>query len=171
MNKCCICGFASKDKLCTSHSKIYIWEPSIKGFRLKKRMGGSRYTQFKYHKNEIRLTKILESYYGKKNIITSYHPIWAVSNKDVLYEFDIYIKNIELLIEYNGIQHYEFTAFFHKTKLKFKEQVQRDENKLGLVRKNSKKLIIFKYSEPIFEDYVINKIEGELHGINNASRN
>jgi hypothetical protein len=169
--KCYICGFISNDKLCPTHKKLYKWEASIQGFRLKKKNQGSRYTQSDYHKNEIILTKLLEKYYGKKNIITSYHPIWALSKKNVLYEFDIYIKNKDVLIEYNGEQHYEFVPFFQKTKSKFKEQVQRDKRKSRLAKKNGKKLIVFKYDEPIFEDYIINKIEGELNGIFNAKRN
>jgi hypothetical protein len=165
-NKCYICGFPAKDKLCTTHTKLYKWESSIQGFRLKKKNSGSRYTQNEFHKNEILLTKFLEQYYGKKNIITSYHPIWALSKKNVLYEYDIYIKTIDVLIEYNGQQHYEFIPFFQKTKSNFKKQVSRDKLKVRLAKKNGKKLIIFKFDEPIFKDYVINKIEGELHGIN-----
>jgi hypothetical protein len=161
-NKCLICSSPTEDKLCPTHLRLYKWDPSILGLRLKKRSAGSRYTQNKYHKNEIRLTKLLEEFYGKKNIITSYHPLWAKSNKKVLYEFDIYIKTKDILIEY--------TPFFHKTKLSFIKQLKRDKNKIRLVKKNGKKLIIFKYDEPLFKDYVINKIEGELNGIINTSR-
>lgn len=169
-NKCLICGYPAKSKLCVSHLKIYKWDSSVSGLRLKKSTSGSRYTQSDYHKSEIRLTKILEAVYGKKNIITSFHPIWAISAKHVLYEFDIYIKNKDILIEYNGIQHYEFTPFFHKTKINFVNQLRRDKNKLRLVKKNGKKLIIFKYDEPIFKDYIINKIEGDKNGLNDTSR-
>ena len=170
-SKCLICGFYSNDKLCITHSKLYKWEFSIEGFRLKKRMTGSRYTQNNYHKNEIKLTKILEKYYGKKNIITSYHPIWAMSSKFVLFEYDIYIKNKDILIEYNGQQHYEYTPFFHKSKSEFLSQIKRDKSKTRLAKKNGKKLIVFKYNEPLFEDYIINKIEGESHGIVDVKRN
>ena len=170
MPRCLICGFLAKDKLCTTHSKLYMWDSTIGGFRLKKSTCGSRYTQSDYHKNEIKLTKLLESYYGKNNVITSFRPIWAMSTKWVLYEYDIYIKNKDILIEYNGQQHYEYTPFFHKTKMEFLNQVKRDTRKARLAKKNGKKLIVFKYDEPLFEDYVINKIEGELHGLINASR-
>lgn len=168
MDKCLLCSYTAQNKLCLMHSKTYKWDSSISGFRLKKRLAGSRYTQSEYHKNEIKLTKILEKLYGKRNIITSYHPIWAFSTKHVLYEFDIYIKNKDILIEYNGIQHYEFTPFFHKTKLNFLNQLRRDKNKARLAKKNGKKLIIFRYNEPLFKDYVINKIEGDIHGIDNT---
>lgn len=169
-HKCLICNSPAEDKLCVTHLVTYTWDSSIGGLRLKKRTTGSRYTQSDYHKNEIKLTKILEDVYGKQNIITSFHPIWALSNKKVLLEFDIYIKNKDILIEYNGQQHYEFTPFFHRTKTNFLKQVRRDKKKLKLVKKNGKKLIIFKYNEPIFKDYIVNKIEGEINGLNDTSR-
>jgi len=171
--KCLLCGFPTEvkhAKLCNRHARLYKWDSAIGGFRLKKRNGGSRYTQSDYHKREIRLTKILEKVYGKKNIITSYHPIWAFSTKQVLFEFDIYIKSKDLLIEYNGIQHYEYTPFFHGTKIKFVLQLRRDKSKARLAKRNGKKLIVFKYNEPIFKDYIVNKIEGETNGINDTSR-
>lgn len=169
-HKCLICNSPAEDKLCVTHLVTYTWDSSIGGLRLKKRTAGSRYTQSDYHKNEIKLTKILEDVYGKQNIITSYHPLWALSNKKVLLEFDIYVKNKDVLIEYNGQQHYEFTPFFHRTKTSFLKQVRRDKKKLKLAKKNGKKLIIFKYNEPLFKDYIINKIEGEINGLNDTSR-
>lgn len=137
-----------------------MWDSSIQGYRLKKRSRGSRYTIQDYHKNEIRLTKILESYYGVSDIVTSFHPKWAISPRQVLYEFDIYIKSKKILIEYNGIQHYEFTPFFHKYERNFIKQQQRDRHKIKLAKENGFNFIVFKYDEPIFKDYVLNKVEG-----------
>lgn len=170
MSKCLICNSPAKDKLCVTHSAIYKWDSSISGFRLKKRTTGSRYTQSDYHKSEIKLTKILEKVYGKKNIITSFHPLWALSPKQVLYEFDIFIKNKNILVEFSGIQHYKRSSFFHHTNKDFLDQVKRDRRKAKMAKKNGKKLIIFKYDEPLFEDYIINKIEGEINGLNDYSR-
>jgi len=138
-----------------------MWDSAIQGFRLKKRQRGSRYTTADFHKKEIELTKIIESYYGPSDVVTAYHPIWAKTPRKVLYEFDIYVMSKGLLIEYNGKQHYEFTPFFHKTKKRFYAQVDRDKRKTELARKNGFDLMVFRYDEPIFEDYVINKIEGK----------
>lgn len=159
--KCLICGKKSTNKLCDKHNLLYKWENSIMGFRLRKKGQGSRYTSEKYHKNEIILTKIIENYYGKKNVITSYRPIWAISRKKVLYEFDIFIKNKNILIENQGAQHYEYSPFFHKTKKAFQQSQKRDKHKAILAKKNNFNLIFFKYDEPLLEDYVINKIEGK----------
>jgi len=170
-NKCLICNSPAEDKLCVPHLKLYKWDSSISGFRLKKKNTGSRYTQSNYHKSEIKLTKLLENVYGKGNIITSYHPLWALSNKKVLLEFDIYIKNKNVLVEYSGSQHFERNPFFQHTKQEFLNQIKRDKRKSKLAKKNGYKLIIFKYDEPIFKDYIINKIEGEINGINDTSIN
>jgi hypothetical protein len=143
-----------------------MWDSSSQGYRLKKKSSGSRYTELEFHKNEIRLTKILESYYGASNVVTSFHPKWAISPRRVLYEFDIFIKNKNILVEYNGIQHYEFTPFFHKYERNFIKQQRRDRDKKKLAKENGFKLVIFKYDEPIFKDHVLNKIE-EQNGSSN----
>lgn len=160
--RCAICGWYNVDKLCKMHRSRYMWDSSIQAYRLKKRSRGSRYTNEQYHKSEIKLTKIIESVYGTDDVFTSVHPIWALTEKGVLYEFDIYIKSKGMFIEYNGIQHYEYTDFFQKTKKKFNEQKKRDRRKHKLAKENNFSVLIFKYDEPMFKDYVVNKIEGYL---------
>jgi len=158
MNKCLLCRKKSKDKLCSKHSLEYIWDSSIHGYRRKKRNTGSRYTLDLFHKTETQLVKILEHFYGPENIVTSYRPLWAVSSKGALFEFDIYIKNMDILVEYNGKQHYCFTKIFHKNRKGFLNQKRRDSEKFALVNKQGVTLVVFNYDEPIVNDYVINKI-------------
>lgn len=160
--RCAICGWYNVDKLCTKHKKLYMWDSSIQAYRLKKRYHGSRYTNKEYHKSEIELTRIIEKYYGSNNVYTSVHPIWAETDKGVLYEFDILIKNKNILVEYNGRQHYQFVKFFQRTKKRFKEQQKRDKLKYKLAKENNYTVFTFKYNEPLFKDYVINRIEGYI---------
>jgi hypothetical protein len=160
--KCYICYKDGNKGLCPYHKKIYKWDSSIQGFRLKKKNNGSRYTKTDFHKNEIKLTKILEQVYGSKNIITSYHPIWAESVKQVLLEYDIFIKTKNILVEYNGRQHYEYVPFFHSSYKDFLQQKRRDSKKKRLAKNQGVQLVIIKYDEPMFKDYIINKIEGKL---------
>jgi len=166
INRCKICLKPAKkdDTLCKIHKAVFRFDESINGYRLKKRQNGSstRYIEKKFHSHEIELTKIIERFYGPKNVVTGYHPLWAISIKGSLLEFDIYIPNKNMLIEYNGIQHYEFTPCFHKNKTSFLLQKRRDKRKAKLAKNNGFKLIVFKYDEPLFEDYVINKISREL---------
>ena len=156
---CKICKRNTKDKLCKKHAKIYLWDSALQGFRLKKRNTGSRYTQSKYHQTETILVKLLERMYSRPEIITSFHPIWAESPKEVLYEYDIHIKGTNILIEYNGRQHYEFVKFFHKKLGNFKKQIQRDKYKQQLAISNGYKLIVFKHDEPITYNHVYNKLK------------
>lgn len=156
-NNCLICGWKNCDVLCSKHNKSYVYDSKLDAIRLKKKSNGSRYTVEKHHLSEIKLTKVLESYYGKSNVFTGFHPLWAITSKGVLYEYDIFIKP-NILVEYNGVQHYVYPNYFHKTKEEFLEQVRRDNRKARLARVNGYKLIVFKYNESDFEDYIINKI-------------
>lgn len=160
---CIICKRFAKNgtNLCCRHNKTFIYDSKLDGYRLKKRQNGSstRYIKKKFHKHEIELTKVLERFYGPKNVYTGYHPMWAMSKKGVLLEFDMLIEDRGILIEYNGVQHYKFTPYFHKTKTRFEEQKRRDRRKARLAKKNGYSLVVFRYDEPLFEDYVVNKIE------------
>ncbi len=158
--RCSLCNRNSKTKLCRKHNRTYVWDSKLQGFRLKKRNTGSRYTQANFHKAETNLVKLIEHIYGKSKVYTSYHPKWALSPKNVLYEYDIYVPSENLLIEYNGRQHYEFVPFFHKTMVRFKRQQQRDKLKSQLAETHGCRLVTFKHDEPITKNFVTNKVRG-----------
>jgi hypothetical protein len=61
-------------------------------------------------------------------------------------ELDCYNDEIGLAIEYNGIQHYEYTPVFHKNKESFYNTKYRDEMKETLCRENGVKLIVVPYT-------------------------
>ena len=145
--------------LCKEHDRKYIYDKKLKAFRLKKRGRTSRYTCGKFHKTEIKLTKIIEDLFGKKNVVTSFRPLWALSPKMVLYEYDIHVVGTNLLIEYNGIQHYERSKFFHKRKEDFAMQQLRDQYKQVLASYFGFDLEIFRYDEPIMKDYVQKRLQ------------
>ena len=60
--------------------------------------------------------------------------------------YDIFIKDLNIAIEYNGRQHYEFVKYWHKTKKNFKETQARDEKKKRLSKENGIELIEVHYS-------------------------
>ncbi len=159
---CLICRKEAEDKLCPRHDKKYMWDERLKGIRLRKRGAGSRYTMARFHKTEIGLTKIVERIYGKDKVVTAWHPMWAKNRKGVLYEFDIYIPDKNLLIEYNGAQHYKYTPFFHKTKKAFQKQKTRDRTKKRMAERNGYTLVVIKYDEPIIYDYIKSRV-GDTH--------
>ena len=56
-----------------------------------------------------------------------------------------------MLIEYNGIQHYEFKPYFHKTLHDFHKQLHHDWLKRKYARKNNIKLMVVSYKENLDE--------------------
>lgn len=162
MTKCKLCLRITKndEPLCKRHRDRYIFDKDLNGFRLRKSNNGTstRHIKKKFHSHEIELTKILERYYGVQNVVTSFHPLWATSAKGALLEYDILIKNKNILIEYNGAQHYKFVKLFHKTEKRFIAQQKRDVLKEELANENNFKLIVIKFNEPLVEDYIIKRI-------------
>lgn len=66
--------------------------------------------------------------------------------KSVLY-LDFYIPSIKLAIEVHGEQHYEFNAFFHKSRADFLKSLARDDDKISWCELNDIRLVVLKYSE------------------------
>jgi hypothetical protein len=58
---------------------------------------------------------------------------------------DIYIPSLSLAIEIQGGQHYEYSSFFHKSKLDFLKAQQRDRNKAEWCSLNNITLITLPY--------------------------
>lgn len=56
-------------------------------------------------------------------------------------EIDMYNKVLKLAVEYQGIQHYQFTPYFHKTELDFIKQQERDLLKKRLLQEQQIDLI------------------------------
>jgi hypothetical protein len=61
-------------------------------------------------------------------------------------ELDCYNDELKLAIEYNGIQHYEYTPVFHKTRDSFYNTKYRDKMKVTLCHENGIKLIVVPYT-------------------------
>lgn len=61
-------------------------------------------------------------------------------------ELDCYNDELKLAIEYNGIQHYEYTPVFHKNRDSFYNTKYRDKMKVTLCHENGIKLIVVPYT-------------------------
>jgi hypothetical protein len=59
--------------------------------------------------------------------------------------FDFYLKKYNAVIEYNGLQHYEFFKYFHKTEEEFEKRKERDNTKKEYCLKNNIKFIEIPY--------------------------
>jgi len=60
-------------------------------------------------------------------------------------DYDFYIEKDNLLIEYNGIQHYEFNCFFHKNLHDFHRQLHHDWLKRKYAKDNDINLLVIPY--------------------------
>jgi len=67
-------------------------------------------------------------------------------------EYDGYNDKYKLAFEFNGIQHYKYSSFFHKNgEIDFEEQLKRDKLKIKLSIENNIQLIIIPYTCDSFE--------------------
>jgi len=64
--------------------------------------------------------------------------------------FDFYLPNYNILIEFNGLQHYKPINFFGGKKA-FKKQVKKDNIKKKYCKDNNITLIIIRYDQNIFD--------------------
>jgi len=55
--------------------------------------------------------------------------------------FDFYNANKKIMIEVQGAQHTKFIKFFHGNRLKYLQQLKRDDKKYEFCQKNNLKLI------------------------------
>lgn len=85
-----------------------------------------------------------------------------VNNKKLF--IDIYLPKLGIMVECDGIQHFEFVSRFHKDKWDLWGQKLRDEEKDIWCQKNNKILLRFSYKEEssIDKDYVIRKIREKI---------
>lgn len=79
-------------------------------------------------------------------------------------ELDGYNENLQIAFEYNGIQHYEFTPYFHKNKENLFKQQERDELTRELCKKHGITLIEIPYkynykNQNELEQYIITQLK------------
>ena len=75
-------------------------------------------------------------------------------------ELDCYNDELKLAVEYNGIQHYKYTPYFHRNKDAFENQKYRDYMKKTLCEKNGISLIEVPYT--VDHDDIGNYLEEKL---------
>lgn len=120
---------------------------------------GNLILDYKKEKEDIVKELIKTNKYNKKwksevelyNLILKKFPnaIYQYHSKELGYQsFDIYIPDIKLAIEYQGLQHYCPVDIFGGVQ-GFEKRKILDENKRNLCRKNNIKLLEWKYTESI----------------------
>ena len=165
LNRCLICSCPGRS-LCHRHEKLYVIDVENGWVRKKLRLQKDvKRRANKFHKTEGKLLEILKLIFGSENVVSSLHPLWALSSKKVLLEYDIGVVNKKLLVEYNGLQHYEYPNYFHKTRQDFNEQVERDELKKKLARINGWNLLVIQYNEDVTYGSIFKKLQREGYNV------
>jgi DNA-directed RNA polymerase subunit RPC12/RpoP len=95
-------------------------------------------------KGEEKLKKILE--FLNLNYTREYKFTDENGKYINLLEYDFYLDDYDILFEWDGEQHFEFSTHFHKTEKKFKQQQYRDLVKNHQAKINQKRLIRFDYT-------------------------
>ena len=124
-----------------SASGQYYVSPSRISQKLKR---GSRPRE---SKGEIECRRVLESLFRAR--FPSQRPSFLrnpVTGNRFNLELDCYNADLRLAVEYNGVQHYKYTPYFHRNKDQFMTQRYRDDMKRRLCQENGITLIEVPYT-------------------------
>lgn len=105
--------------------------------------------------SETTMFKIIEDIFNEYQCKRHYRPDWLQG-----LEIDIYIPELKLGFEYNGIQHYEAVEHWGGETQLLKQQ-RYDQIKQDLCEEYNVKLITIKYDEPLSKEYILTKISSE----------
>jgi len=102
------------------------------------------------YKSELLSIKLIEHIFNKP--FPKVRPLWLKNKEGNNLELDGYNEELKLAIEYNGIQHYEYVHYFHKTLEAFEKLKDHDKLKAEICAENNISLIVVKYT--IFGDEI-----------------
>ena len=108
--------------------------------------------------NEMLIFKFFTDNFSPYDVAYQYSPQWLGRQR-----FDIYIKSLNVAIEYNGKQHYEPIDFFGGVD-GFNQTVKRDQSKRLKCKQNNCLLFEIKYNEDI--DLALSKIRDKIDCLN-----
>ena len=114
----------------------------------------------KISKGERKCREVLEKIFSKPFEKTRPDLLRNPIGTDANMELDCYNNDLKIAVEYNGIQHYKYTPYFHKTKDAFHNQKYRDYIKRQICKDNGILLIEVPYtvkSEDI-EEFLVGKL-------------
>jgi hypothetical protein len=112
-------------------------------------------------KGEIECRRVLEKIFNttfpkaRPNMLRN--PVTSDERgNDFNLELDCYNEKLKLACEYDGVQHYKYVPYFHKTRDAFQNQKYRDYMKRDLCQKNGITVITVPYTVkvPDIEEYI-----------------
>jgi len=104
-----------------------------------------KHRKVNYNKSENKCRSIIENIY--KQPFPSIRPDFLrnpVTGKNL--ELDMYNENMKLAFEYNGVQHYKYTPFFHRNYNDFLKQKLYDKYKKSVCKRLGITLITIPYT-------------------------
>jgi hypothetical protein len=109
-------------------------------------------------KGETECRRVLQKIFKKP--FTSQRPDFLrnpVTGGNFNLELDCFNEELRLAVEYNGIQHYKYSPYFHRNKDHFMTQKYRDDMKKRICKENNINLIEVPYTIKIndIEKYII----------------
>lgn len=99
--------------------------------------------------NQSQGEKIINNFLIKQKIIFIREKTFSGCKYKRLLEFDFYLPEHNMCIEFNGIQHYKFDGFFHRDIESFEKQKIKDKIKFNYCQNNNIDLVIIRYDENI----------------------
>ena len=144
VGQCSICGVFCKRKLCKQHRKTYRFVKKYNFFALKPKRSISE-GQTKLFKN---IRAIIE------------YPVF----QEVSFEFcpysryDIVVPDRNLIVEFDGEQHFKYIPLFHKSKEGFEEYKEKTIFKESAAKKEGYILIRFSYVNDVGDKEYVRKV-------------
>lgn len=77
-------------------------------------------------KLQRRMSQLLSTFVGGLTVRENIRPDWLIGSKGERLELDFYIEDLNIAIEVQGKQHYEYTPRFHASYQAFQAQQERD---------------------------------------------
>jgi very-short-patch-repair endonuclease len=112
----------------------------------------------KHSKGEKLCGRILKEIFGKINVKSQFTLLSPLKTY-YIYDFMFIHNNVEYLLEYDGIQHFEYTQIIHRKPENFEKRFQRDIDKSALALVCGYKLVRIDYN-------IINEIDIKNHILN-----
>ncbi len=109
----------------------------------------------KQSKGELQIQKLLQE--NNIQFIKQYK--FKNQSKEIIKcRYDFFIPSLNTIIEFNGIQHYKFSQFFHKTNYNYLKYWYRDILKKEFCLENNINFIEIKYNENILTKLQIENV-------------
>lgn len=84
-----------------------------------------------------------------KEIYPIYDIVYEYAIGEIEQRIDLFIPVLGIAVEYNGIQHYQFSSFFHKDETDWNKGIMLDKKKTQYLKDNGVKLVVIPYNTKI----------------------